>query len=542
VRDARDLPDDSKVRAMPIIPAPLRVTPATGQFRFGAAVTVAHDRAVLGPLTERFCAELDKRCGIGARAVLAEAGDAGQDITVSLGDSPGLSGLPAPLGLHPAGIPGDERYALTIGETGIALRAREPAGAARGFTSLLQLAATATADARGVALRAMRILDAPRFAWRGLTVDVARTFFGPAQIRKVIDLIALYKLNVLHLHLTDDQGWRIEAGRPAGAREPDGTFYTNGELRALAAYAADRFVTLVPEADTPGHATALLRLHPELDSGRNVIGSGNEPGQPHQRGWLDPELPATFGVLDTVFAELAGIFPGPFVHLGGDEPAGMPEETYAAYVDRLRPRVRALGKRTVGWQESIRAGADPGHVIQYWKSPASPGCGGAASLAAETAATATPDAARSRADIDQALEHGVPVIVSPRSNCYLDVPYAEAPADAAQQDRCTRLGLRNYAPKTLAATFGWEPAAALGPGARPENVGGVGAAVWCETVRDFGDLTFLLLPRLAGVAEKAWGAAGAVRWEDHRDALARHGRLWRQDGLTYFRAAAVDWL
>jgi hexosaminidase len=527
--------------AMPIIPAPLQLRPAVGAFRIGAGATVAYGGATLAALAERFCADLGRRCGIRARAVLTGT-DGDHHIAVGLGGGPGLTGLPTPLGLDPAGTLGDERYELTIGGTGIALRAREPVGVARGLMSLLQLIATTAPAADGtVSLPALRIIDAPRFAWRGLTVDVARTFFGPAQIRKVIDLIALYKLSVLHLHLTDDQGWRIEAGRPANAREPDGTFYTNGELRALAAYAADRFVTLVPEADTPGHATALLRLHPELDSGRNLISYELEPGQPHQRGWLDPGLPATFEVLDTVFAELASIFPGPFVHIGGDEPLGMPDDAYASYVNLLRLKVQALGKCTVGWQESIRAGAGPEHVIQYWRSPASPGCDGKTSLATETAATVTASAARSRSDIEQALKHGVPVIVSPLSNCYLDVPYAEAPADAAQQERRERVGLRIYAPKTLAATFDWEPAAALGAGARPENVAGVGATVWCETVRDFDDLTFLLLPRLAGVAEKAWGAADAVRWEDHRDALARHGRLWEQDGLIFFRAETVDW-
>ncbi|HKB32007.1 MAG TPA: family 20 glycosylhydrolase [Streptosporangiaceae bacterium] len=239
---------------MPIIPAPRQLTLGTGQFRLGAGGTVAHGGTTLAPLVERLCEDLDRRSGIRARAVLAGTCDAAHGITVSLDDDPELTGLPAPLGVDPAGASSDERYALTIGQAGITLRAREPAGVARGLMSLLQLVATATPDADGaVSLRALRILDAPRFAWRGLTVDVVRRFFDLTQIRKVIDLIALYKLNVLHLHLTGDQGWRIEAGRPANACEPDGTFYTNDGLRALVAYAADLFVTVLPEVDTPGH-------------------------------------------------------------------------------------------------------------------------------------------------------------------------------------------------------------------------------------------------------------------------------------------------
>jgi hypothetical protein len=284
----------------PIIPAPARLRPAIGEFRLVPGTTVAYRDPILAPLVRRFAQDAARRCGI---ALDVGTGERAGAIVIDLGDDPDFAGLPAPLGLDPAGPPRDERYALTIDRSGIRLRAREPAGVARGLTSLLQLIATATA----APLPALDILDAPRFAWRGLTVDVVRRFFPPAQIRTLIDLAALYKLDVLHLHLTDDQGWRVEAGRPAPMREPDGTFYTDDEVRALVAYAADRFVTLLPEIDTPGHGLALLRLRPELGSGRNLV----RPGQPHQSAWLDPELPATFEILDAALAELAGLFPRP---------------------------------------------------------------------------------------------------------------------------------------------------------------------------------------------------------------------------------------
>src|SRR5947207_10643949 len=290
----------AKLSGMPIIPAPLEFTHDSGRFRLGAGATVAYGGPSLAPLAERFCADARRRAGTRARAVPAGTDDAPHDITVSLVGGPVLAGLPGPAGIDPAGTAADERYALTIGEAGITLRAAGPAGVARGLASLLQLLATAAPGGGAVSLPALRIRDAPRFAWRGLSVDVVRRFFGAAQIRKVIDLLALYKLNVLHLHLTDDEGWRIEAGRPAAAREPDGTFYTDDELRALVAYAADRFVTLVPEVDTPGHAAALLRLRPELASGRNLAGYRPGPGQRHQNAWLDPGLPATFEVLEEI--------------------------------------------------------------------------------------------------------------------------------------------------------------------------------------------------------------------------------------------------
>jgi hexosaminidase len=384
------------------------------------------------------------------------------------------------------------------------------------------------------------VQDAPRFAWRGLSLDVVRRFFPPARIRQVIDLLALYKLNVLHLHLTDDEAWRIEPGRPAGAREPDGTFYTGGELRDLVRYAAGRFVTIVPEVDSPGHAAALMKLRPELRTARNQVTYQRARGDQHHSAWLDPELPGTIGTIADVFAELAQVCPCPFVHVGGDEAWRMPEDAYQDYARRLLAAVRDLGKRPVGWQELSRAGADGIAAIQYWMSPASFEFPGEAELPPETAAMVAANAARTRADIEQALRRHVPVIMSPCANCYLDVPYAEESADPAQAERRARVGLRNYRPLTLAESFAWEPVAALGPAARPQDVAGVEAAMWCETVRDFDDLTFALLPRLPGVAEKAWGAAPTT-WPDHRQALARHARLWTQDALTFFRASPVPW-
>jgi hexosaminidase len=523
----------------PIIPAPARITPAAGEFRLAPGAAIGYHGPRLAPLARRFGQDVARRCRLPLRPVPAPTGDGGgHAIVIGLGDDPDLTGLPAPLGLHPAGTARDERYVLTIDRAGIRLRAPDPAGVARGLTSLLQLIATAApaaaAPAGGaVALAALRILDGPRFAWRGLTVDVVRRFFPPSQIRTLIDLAALYKLDVLHLHLTDDQGWRIEAGRPVSLREPDGSFYTNDELRALTGYAADRLVTLLPEVDTPGHGLALLRLRPELNSGRNLV----HPGQPHGSAWLDPDLPATFPLMDAILAELASLFPGPFLHIGGDEPFGMPDQAYGDYIRRLKHAVRALGKRTVGWQESVRAGADPGHVIQYWMDASSLGIGAELPPAPEVTARVRANYRRGRADIEQALTHGVPVIVSPQAHCYFDVPYAEAAADPGQRERRDQAGLRHYARRTLEATFDWDPVTTLGAADRPDRVAGVGAALWCETVRDVDDLTFLLLPRLAGTAEKAWGPAGAVTWPEHRDALTRHARLWEQDGLTFFSAA-----
>jgi hexosaminidase len=496
----------------PVIPPPVRFEGDAAQFALRPGTTIACTATGLAPIVERFCAEIRRRTGL----PIGHPGPGEPDVRIEL--APGDAMLRPPQGLSPTGgTPVDERYSLTAAGGHIVLRAAEPAGVARGLTTLLQLA-TAT-PYRGAGAGA-RIVDAPRYAWRGLSLDVARRFLTPGEVRRVIDLLALYKLNVLHLHLTDDQGWRLPAGT-------NGACYTPEDLRALIAYAADRFVSVVPEVDMPGHVTAFLRMHPELSTGRN---------EGDHATWLDPALPATFPLVEGVLADVAELFPSPYLHIGGDEPWGMPHDLYVSFVRRVRDHVRSLGKRPLAWQESARAGLETTDIVQYWLT----GIALAPSLPAEVLARQDADLALARRDIEAAVAASIPVIVSPQSHCYLDAAYAEPSADAAQADRQARVGQRLYAPMTVAQSFGWEPADLLGPG-RAAHVAGVEAAIWTETVADFGDLTFQLLPRLPGVAHKAWSDPRAGAWADHRDRLAWHGRLWAQDDLTYFRTSMVNW-
>jgi hexosaminidase len=527
----------------PVIPAPARFDAAGGPgFVFRSGTVVRYADTALAPLAGRFCSEIARRTGLRLMPRAGRPAPGEPSVTIELADGDDLRTLPAAIGLSPAcGGPADERHSLVIDGDQVVVRAVEPAGVARGLTTLIQLAAPGGAAGRAGEIRwpGARILDAPRFAWRGLSLDLARRFFNVGEIRRVIDLLALYKLNVLHLHLTDDQSWPLPVGRPASVVEPEpGTdCYSPDDLRALAAYAADRFVTIVPEVDTPGHASALMRLHPELNTGRNQVEFELPPGHRHQKVWLDPELPATFDLMEQVLAGVTEIFPGRYLHIGGDEPYGMPRDLYASYVERLRHLVRVLGRRPLGWQESARAGLGPDDIIQYWFA----GIALAASVPPHVRAQMDADLALSRRDLETAAAASVPVIVSPLSHCYLDVPYADAPADPAQADRQGRLGLWLYAPTTVAESYEWEPAEVLGPG-REAQVAGVEAAIWAETISGFDDLCFLLLPRLPGVADRAWSVPQRASWADHRDRLARHGRLWAQDDLTYFRTSAVDWL
>jgi hexosaminidase len=522
----------------PVIPAPVRFDGDPGRFAFRPGTRIVYADPGVAPIVERFCSEITRRTGLRLAPVAGRPGPGQPGVTIELATGNDLDALPAPLGISPTGDdPADERHSLVIDAGQAVVRAAGPAGIARGLTTLIQLLAAAPPGSAGeISVPGGRILDAPRYAWRGLSLDLARTFLTLGQVRRVVDLLALYKLNVLHLHLTDDQSWRVPAGRSAGGPAPDAAYYSGDDLRALVGYAADRFVTVVPEVDTPGHASAFVQMHPELNTGRNQVEFELPPGHRHHAVWLDPELPATFALVEEVLAGVAAIFPSPYLHIGGDEPYGMPHDLYTSYVQRVRDVVRSVGKRPLGWQESARAGLGADDIIQYWLASLTL----PASSPAEVRAQVDADLASSRRDVETAVAASAPVIVSPLSHCYLDVPYAEPSADPAQADRQARVGLRFYSPRTVAESFGWDPAEALGPG-RAARVAGVEAAIWAETISGFDDLSFLLLPRLPGVAHKAWSGPQAAAWAGHRDRLARHGRLWAQDDLTFFRTSTVDW-
>ena len=537
-----------------VIPAPARFEPRGGPgFAFRPGTVVAYADTAVAPVAGRFCAQIAQRTGLRLMPMRGSLAPAEPSVTVELAAMDDLAGLPATAGLSPGGgDPAGERHSLVIEEGQVVVRAAEPVGVARGLTTLLQLVATAPSASSGetgtdeIRVPAARILDAPRYAWRGLSLDVARTFFSVEEIRRVIDLLELYKFNVLHLHLTDDQAWPLALGRPAAGPEPGAPFYRDEDLRDLAGYATDRFVTIVPEIDTPGHTSALLRLRPDLRSGRNEVEYEFLPGHRRRAVWLDPELPATFELMEQVLAGLAGIFPGPYLHIGADEPRGMPDELYASYVRRLRRLVRILGKRPVGWQESARAGLGPDDVIQLWLT----GIDLPASVPPQVRAQVEAEVALSRRDAETVAATSVPVIVSPLAHCYLDVPYAEPSADAVLATLCWP-ALRRRTGRAVSACGSTRPrpSPSRSSGNQPRRSGPAGPPRSPASRPRSGPKPSPASTTCPSCCCPGWPASptrpGAPRswpgWPAHRDRLARHGRLWAQDGLTYFRASTVDW-
>ncbi len=515
-----------------------------------SGTTVTCSEQALIPLAERFVHAVTSLCGI---ELTVDRGNQGAiSVEIVPGDA-AFDQLSRTAGTSPAGSdPSNERYGLEATPDGVRVWSTHLEGVFRGLTSLAQLIATNRSN-RTSTIPAVRIIDGPRFAWRGLSLDVARTFFGVDDVKSVIELLSLYKCNVLHLHLSDNEGWRLEIeSRPqltdVGARgatgDRPGGFYTQEEFADLIRYAADRFVTIVPEIDLPGHAGAAIRSYPGLAPSESVsIGGFDLPPSA-----LNLEDERTFDFVTDVLSETASLIPTPFLHIGGDEAFGVPDEDYERFVDRVRSIVHGLGKKLIGWQEISRAGVGEGDVIQYWMAFGrnlselfdEDGVAGSMQIPKDVASMLVEMFSKGDQDIERTMTKKATVLLSPAGAVYLDTPYAEPSTRPDQEDDRQRLGLSFYPARTVEQSFDWDPATIV-PGLDPErDIAGIEAAVWCETVTNGGDLHFLLLPRLPGVAQKAWDA-GATDWTEHANRLAKHAATWERAGWNYFRSSLVEW-
>ncbi|MGB3329329.1 MAG: family 20 glycosylhydrolase [Thermomicrobiales bacterium] len=551
---------------MSIIPAPLTHTPGSGDpFILDASTPITADAPDLAPIVAWFRASLATLAGI-ALTDTAET-NSSPAIHLSLApDDAALAALPAPLGLRPDdGDAGVERYALTIAHGGISLVATAPEGIFRGLTTLLQLAATAPVRDDAILLSPVAIQDAPRFAWRGLSFDVVRCAFSVAEVTRVIDLLALYKANTLHLHLTDSEGWRIQidawpkltaiSGTTAANGRP-GLFYTKDDYREIVRHAADRFITVIPEIEMPGHTAAIFAAYPEL-AGDGTSDAAEVTSKACYFQAMDPENPDIFGFIRDVLTEVAAITPGPYLHIGGDEALGMDAQQYARFMQAAMPMVEEVGKKPIAWQEAARAGFQPGQIAQLWISATLNG----------TDAAAGPDLADldlpegftmpegnedvlaafgefmqvAGLDLGKALDQGARILLSDSSVSYLDTKYREETADPAQLPIQKRLGMPFYPRKTVQEFFQWDPISQR-PELSPQRMVGIEAAIWCETIASFDDLLFMLLPRLPGLMEKGWSPAATgpdAGWNAYAPRLAAQAGIWETLQLPYFRSSVV---
>lgn len=542
--------------SLPIIPRPAQVEPGERGVVVEDGMPVVAGHAALSAVAKTFAHDLRADTGIALRVEADAAAPAVPGITLTIAED-GLEGVEPSAGLRADGLRvADERYGLEIGADGIRVWGSTAEAVFRGVTTLRQLVIAHLDDGRAE-LSGARIADGPRFSWRGLSFDVARTFHAPDTVRRVIDMCALYKLNVLHLHLTDDQGWRVEVpsrpllteigGQGAMGDRPGG-FYRADELAAIVEYAAERFITVVPEIDMPGHAAAAFLSYPELGELR-PMGAGAAAdtalGALPPLSNLNPGRPEVWAFVEDVLDAVIPQFPqSAYVHIGGDEAFGMDGNEHAAFVERVLELVRARGRRAVGWQEIARATINEDDLVQYWMDPAeSESILGSEALQSfvppEFMAILLEGTEKSAHDVPAALAQGAKLLISPTSRVYLDRPHAVASTDPAQEEQRARVGMPVYPPASLQDGVEWDPVDDTAGVEGDEQIAGVEGAVWCETVTNRDDLDFLLMPRLGGVGEKAWAARGTTHWEDYVRRLTPHTGAWDRRGWAWFRSSEI---
>jgi hexosaminidase len=407
-----------------------------------------------------------------------------------------------------------ESYDLTVSSDSVRLVAGTAAGLFYGVQTLRQLLpfeveSHMTLSRRVWAIPAVTISDEPRFAWRGAMLDVARHFFTVREVEQFIDLLALYKMNVLHLHLADDQGWRIaiesrpkltEIGAASQVGGGRGGFYTKQDYGEIVRYAQARHVTIVPEIDMPGHTNAALSAYPELSCSTrpSAVYTGTEVG------WstfcVDKE--ETYALVDDVVREISALTPGAYFHIGGDEVMALTHEQYIKFVERVQDIVARNGKQMIGWEEITKARLRPTTIAQQWKS----------------------DSVRA------ALQYGSKILLSPAQRAYLDMQYTPA----------SELGLHWAAYIEVRDAYDWDPATYL-QGVPENQIVGVEAPIWSETLRNIAAVEYLAMPRLPAIAEVGWTRQGSRDWEGFRGRLASHAPRWRLLGVNYYPSPQVPW-
>ncbi|WP_153454168.1 beta-N-acetylhexosaminidase [Streptomyces smaragdinus] len=483
-----------------VVPAPVSAEPG------GAAYAITADTVIRVPAGER--ATGDYLAGLLRPST-------GYPLPVTEGG--GTDGIRLALDGAAAGTFGDEGYRLEAGAGAVTITAYRPAGLFYGVQTLRQLLPPAV-EARTVrpgpwTVAGGTITDRPRYAYRGAMLDVARHFFTVAEVKRYIDDLAPYKLNRLHLHLSDDQGWRIAIGswprlaEYGGTTEVgggDGGSYTQAQYTELVAYAASRGLTVVPEIDMPGHTGAALSSYAEL----NCDGRAPRLYTGIRVGFTSLCIPLerTYDFVDDVVREIAALTPGPYLHIGGDEADATSPADYAAFMDRVQPVVARYGKTVLAWHQITGAHPASGTIAQYWGR------------------TGT------EADVVAAANAGTKVILSPATRLYLDMQY----------DRRTKIGLHWAGYVSVETSYDWDPAGFL-QGAPESAVAGVEAPLWTETLETLADLEYMAFPRIAGAAELGWSPAETHDWDAYRLRLAAQGPRWTEQGIGYYRAPEVPW-
>lgn len=438
---------------------------------------------------------------------------------------------------------GNEGYKLSVTSSSISLSANTPAGIFYGMQTLLQLLPADTKAGAGIkqlAIPCVEITDYPRFGWRGIMLDVSRHFFTKAEVERYIDEIVRFKYNVLHLHLSDDQGWRIEikslpqltnvgAWRvkrtgnwgdflPALANEPatDGGFYTQDDMREIIKYAQQRNVTILPEIDVPAHSLALIAAYPNLSCTQSLysVNAGfRSPVRDDNALCIGND--SVFTMLDKIFTEIAALFPCEYIHIGGDEAykgfwADCPkcqkrmadehlknvDELQSYFVKRVEKILKSKGKKMIGWDEILEGGLAPEATVMSWRGM--------------------------KGGIEAAkMNHHV--VMTPWDYTYLDLYQGEVNAEPPTYGMCR-----------LSDSYNYDPV----PDSVDEKyiLGGQGN-LWTERVPNFRQVEYMTWPRALALSEVYWSPKSARNWDDFIKRMEVQFHRFDAAGIKYARSA-----
>ncbi len=432
-------------------------------------------------------------------------------------------------------ILGNEGYTLEINKDIIILNANKEAGIFNGFQSLKQLFPVVRDKPESIEIQACKITDFPRFKWRGLMLDVSRHFFTVDEVKSYLDKMSEYKFNVFHWHLTDDQGWRIEIKslpkltevgawrverygrfgkeRPfpvKGEKATYGGFYTQEQIRDIVQYASDRNITIVPEIDMPGHSMAALAAYPELSVNKKptfvVPGSkfsnwfGGGKFEMTIENTLNPTDEKVYDFIDKVFTEVAELFPGEYIHMGGDEAfhgywerdtnvqkfmkkhnINDGKELQSYFVKRVEKIINSKGKKMIGWDEILDGGLAEGAAVMSWR-----GMKGGIKAAK--------------------MKHNV--VMTPTTYAYLD--YTQG--DKSVENRI-------YASLSLEKSYEFEP---IPEGVNPKYILGGQGNLWTEGIATMPFAFYMTYPRAFALAETFWSTKENKNWNDFINRTEKH--------------------
>lgn len=413
-------------------------------------------------------------------------------------------------------------YTLKVTPQGATVTGADAAGVFYGAVTLSQMAA-----ATGGLIACGTVTDSPRYQWRGFMLDEARHFSGEQKVMQILDLMAYFKLNRFHWHLTDSEGWRIEikgyprlsqVGGQGNWSRPQSTvaqYYTQEQIRRIVAYAAERHIEVIPEIDMPGHANAANKAYPELSGGKGVQNPDFT---------FNPGKESTYAVLSAVLREVAGLFPSKYMNMGGDEvsfgidawgedpdvQALIKRESLSGvkdaenyFINRISDTIRAIGKQPVGWEEILAANPDKKTVVLWWRQ-------------------------NKPEELMRSLSGGYPTVLCPRLPCYLDFIQDK-------RDRWGRVWVEAY--NRLQDVYAF-PDALLTPMAVADtlrtHIIGIQANVWRERMHDLKRLDYMMWPRLCALAESAWSVPGNKDFGDFSRRMDNVYTLFDSLGIYYY--------